>query len=115
MAPMRPLKAATPSSRSARPIGPPSRTTSDRPHTARETSLMSQIDPENSTYVKSRALISTDGEDPRAVLGALRGALDGGPAIGLGMLGEQPSEVEEGTAAVIATSGSTGIPKRVVL
>lgn len=76
---------------------------------------MSQIDPENSTYVKSRALISMDGEDPLALLGALRGALDGGPAIGLGMLGEQPSEVEEGTAAVIATSGSTGIPKRVVL
>ncbi|MGM7697839.1 AMP-binding protein [Microbacterium sp. A84] len=76
---------------------------------------MSQIDPENSTHAKSRALISTDGEDPLALLGALRGALDGGPALGLGMLGDRPDTVADGTAAVIGTSGSSGIPKRVVV
>lgn len=50
-----------------------------------------------------------------AEMEAVRGALDGGPALGLGMLGDEPQDVPEGTAVVIATSGSSGIPKRVIL
>ncbi|WP_300265213.1 AMP-binding protein [Microbacterium sp.] len=47
---------------------------------------------------------------------AVRAALDGDTVLGLGMLGGgQTDAVPEGTAAVIATSGSSGIPKRVVL
>ncbi|WP_029144704.1 AMP-binding protein [Microbacterium luticocti] len=51
---------------------------------------------------------------------ALRGVLDGtGPALGLGMTaspaGHRPVEVPDGTAVVITTSGSTGIPKAVVI
>ncbi len=83
------------------------------------------------------ALIPLAGDDPRAVLVAVRRALDGGPAVGLGMSAastgtggseapvsldgsepvyvRQPIEVPDGTAAVIATSGSTGVPKRVML
>lgn len=57
----------------------------------------------------------TDAEDPKALLEALRHALEGGPALGFGMVGGEPEEVPEGTAVVIATSGSTGVPKRVVL
>ncbi len=54
--------------------------------------------------------------DPRAVLRALRGALLGtGPAIGVGMIAARPVEVAAGTAVVVTTSGSTGIPKSVVL
>lgn len=63
----------------------------------------------------TRPLIALSGDDPPAVLTALRAALDGGPALGLGMLGGAPAEVPVGTAVVIATSGSTGIPKRVML
>ncbi|MDZ8200151.1 AMP-binding protein [Microbacterium sp. SSW1-59] len=56
------------------------------------------------------------GDDPRDVLRALRGALHGaGPALGLGLVGEPPSEVPAGTAVVMTTSGSTGVPKSVVL
>jgi O-succinylbenzoic acid--CoA ligase len=56
-------------------------------------------------------------DDPRDVLRALRGALLGaGPAIALnadqGML---PREVAAGTAVVVTTSGSTGVPKSVAL
>ncbi len=55
-------------------------------------------------------------DDPRDVLRALRAALHGaGPALGLGMTGTSPVEVDAGTAAVVTTSGSTGIPKSVVL
>lgn len=60
-------------------------------------------------------LIPTDADDPAQLRDDLLRALDGGPALGFGMLGEAPSHVDEGTAAVIATSGSSGIPKRVVL
>ncbi|WP_311244939.1 AMP-binding protein [Microbacterium sp. WCS2018Hpa-23] len=61
------------------------------------------------------ALRSTDAEDPAELRDALARALDGGPALGFGMLGDAPSWVSEGTAVVIATSGSSGIPKRVAL
>lgn len=61
------------------------------------------------------ALIPTDAEDPALLREALIGALDGGPALGFGMLGDAPDRVSRGTAVVIATSGSSGIPKRVVL
>ncbi|GAB3600112.1 AMP-binding protein [Microbacterium tumbae] len=61
-------------------------------------------------------LLPLPGDDPRRVQELLRGALDGGPALGLGALPSDPAEqVPDGTAAVITTSGSTGIPKRVVL
>ncbi|GAA5025846.1 AMP-binding protein [Microbacterium fluvii] len=57
------------------------------------------------------------GDDPRDVLRGLRGALHGaGPALALGAAGEPPAaEVAGGTAVVVTTSGSTGIPKSVVL
>ncbi|WEK62239.1 MAG: AMP-binding protein [Candidatus Microbacterium colombiense] len=61
------------------------------------------------------ALIPTDAEDPAQLRDDLARALDGGPALGFGMLDEAPARVADGTAAVIATSGSSGIPKRVVL
>lgn len=61
------------------------------------------------------ALIPTDAEDTRALSESLRAALDGGPALGLGMAGTMPDQVPHGTAAVIATSGSSGIPKQVAL
>lgn len=55
-----------------------------------------------------------DTADARAVLRALRGAVLGaGPAVALG--GAAPREVPAGTAVVVATSGSTGYPKSVVL
>lgn len=60
-------------------------------------------------------LIPTDAENPAQLRDELRRALDGGPALGFGMVAGAPDRVEEGTAAVIATSGSSGIPKRVVL
>ncbi|GAA5206691.1 AMP-binding protein [Microbacterium kyungheense] len=56
------------------------------------------------------------GDDPRDILRALRGALHGaGPALGLGMVEGFPTEVRPGTAVVVTTSGSTGVPKSVVL
>jgi len=56
------------------------------------------------------------GDDPRDILRALRGALHGaGPALGLGMVDGFPTEVRPGTAVVVTTSGSTGVPKSVVL
>ena len=56
------------------------------------------------------------GDDPRDILRGLRGALHGaGPALGLGLVSTFPGEVRAGTAVVMTTSGSTGIPKSVVL
>ena len=56
------------------------------------------------------------GDDPRDILRALKSALHGaGPALGLGMVSELPGEVRPGTAVVVTTSGSTGVPKSVVL
>lgn len=55
-------------------------------------------------------------DDPRDILRALRGALRGsGPALGLGLVGGRAGDVRSGTAVVMTTSGSTGIPKSVVL
>ncbi|GAA3931408.1 AMP-binding protein [Microbacterium soli] len=56
-----------------------------------------------------------DGGDPRAVLEALPAALDGARPLALGFAPEPGNEVPDGTAVVIATSGSSGIPKRVIL
>ncbi|GAA3642684.1 o-succinylbenzoate--CoA ligase [Microbacterium awajiense] len=54
--------------------------------------------------------------DPRRILAAVRAVLSGdGPALGLGLVDRRPAHVGDGTAAVITTSGSTGIPKSVVL
>jgi O-succinylbenzoic acid--CoA ligase len=61
------------------------------------------------------ALTPTDAEDPVALRDLLARALDGGPALGFGMLAGAPDRVPQGTAVVIATSGSSGIPKRVAL
>ena len=61
------------------------------------------------------ALTPTDAEDPAELRDALARALDGGPALGFGMLGDAPTWVPDGTAVVIATSGSSGVPKRVAL
>ncbi|MCH6231037.1 AMP-binding protein [Microbacterium sp. CFH 31415] len=56
------------------------------------------------------------GDDPRDILRALKSALHGaGPALGLGMVSELPGDVRPGTAVVVTTSGSTGVPKSVVL
>jgi len=54
-------------------------------------------------------------EEPRAVLRALRAALGVGPAIALGSGDALPGEVPAGTAVVVTTSGSSGVPKSVVL
>ncbi|MFT4157933.1 MAG: AMP-binding protein [Microbacterium sp.] len=67
------------------------------------------------TSVKSRELMVTDAADPAALREALVRALGDGPALGFGMLGGAPERVPDGTAAVIATSGSSGISKQVVL
>ncbi|MGV2901284.1 AMP-binding protein [Microbacterium sp. AGC62] len=61
------------------------------------------------------ALTTTDAEDPDLLREALQRALEGGPALGLGMVAGAPENVADGIAAVIATSGSSGIPKRVAL
>lgn len=56
------------------------------------------------------------GDDPREILRGLRGALHGaGPALGLGLVGDLPADVRAGTAVVVTTSGSTGVPKSVIL
>jgi O-succinylbenzoic acid--CoA ligase len=54
-------------------------------------------------------------DDPRAVLRALRAALGAGPAVALGAPGALPHDVPAGTAVVVTTSGSSGVPKSVVL
>lgn len=54
-------------------------------------------------------------DDPRDVLRALRAAVLGaGPAVALGA-GGRVDEVPSGTAVVVTTSGSTGVPKSVIL
>jgi O-succinylbenzoic acid--CoA ligase len=55
--------------------------------------------------------VSPDGD----VLGALRDALAGGPALFVGSGGDLPETVEQRIALVVETSGSTGRPKRVML
>ncbi|QLD11247.1 AMP-binding protein [Microbacterium oleivorans] len=62
------------------------------------------------------------GPEPRDVLRALRRTLDGaGPALALGAApvarpaGGAPRSAPAGTAAVVTTSGSTGVPKSVVI
>jgi O-succinylbenzoic acid--CoA ligase len=56
------------------------------------------------------------GDDPRDIVRALKSALHGaGPALGLGLISTLPGEVPPGTAVVVTTSGSTGVPKSVVL
>src|SRR6478752_3476444 len=56
------------------------------------------------------------GDDPRDILRGLRSAIHGaGPALGLGMVRAMPEAVRAGTAVVVTTSGSTGVPKSVVL
>ena len=62
-------------------------------------------------------LEAINGDEPREVLRAVRGAVLGaGPAISLGAADAAlPAEVPAGTAVVVTTSGSTGVPKSVVL
>ncbi|GAA1915863.1 hypothetical protein GCM10009775_05430 [Microbacterium aoyamense] len=56
------------------------------------------------------------GDDPRDILRALKSALHGpGPALALGLVGHVGTEVRAGAAVVVTTSGSTGVPKSVVL
>jgi O-succinylbenzoic acid--CoA ligase len=56
------------------------------------------------------------GDDPREILRSLKAAIHGaGPALGLGMVRSMPAAVRGGTAVVVTTSGSTGVPKSVVL
>jgi len=56
------------------------------------------------------------GDDPRDILRGLKSAIHGaGPALGLGMVRAMPTAVRAGTAVVVTTSGSTGIPKSVIL
>ncbi|WP_329607984.1 hypothetical protein [Microbacterium sp. KUDC0406] len=61
------------------------------------------------------ALHPIDGSDARAVQAALPAALDGARPLALGFAPDAGDEVPDGTAVVIATSGSSGVPKRVVL
>jgi len=56
-----------------------------------------------------------DGDDPQAVRDALPAALDGIRPLALGFTPASDDVVPDGTAAVVATSGSSGVPKRVVL
>ena len=65
-------------------------------------------------------LAQLSGDDPGAVIAALRGMLDGtGPALAIGGpatgAGRAAGAVPDGTGVVVTTSGSTGIPKSVVL
>ncbi|WP_188754726.1 AMP-binding protein [Microbacterium album] len=55
-------------------------------------------------------------DEPRDVLRALRSALGAGPAVALGPAERPlPPEVPAGTAVVVTTSGSSGVPKSVAL
>ncbi len=84
------------SSRSATPTGQTSPTTTDAADAVR--------------------LEAVDAGDARAVLRALRAAVMGaGPAVSLGSTGALPESVPAGTAVVLTTSGSTGVPKAVAL
>lgn len=60
-------------------------------------------------------LQAVDGMDPVAVGGGLAAALDGAAPLALGFAPDPGDEVADGTAVVIATSGSTGVPKKVIL
>ncbi|MFS0735253.1 AMP-binding protein [Microbacterium sp. 1P10UB] len=62
-------------------------------------------------------LAAPAGDDPRDILAAVKSALHGaGPALALGATaGSSPAEVPAGTAVVVTTSGSTGVPKSVIL
>lgn len=60
-------------------------------------------------------LHAVDGADARAVRDALPAALDATRPLALGFDPAPDDVVTDGTAVVIATSGSSGIPKRVVL
>src|SRR5690606_24852797 len=53
--------------------------------------------------------------DPRALWRALPAAIEGTRPLALGFAPDAADHVPEGTAVVIATSGSTGMPKRVIL
>lgn len=53
--------------------------------------------------------------EPRALWRALPAAIEGTQPLALGFTPGAGDTVPEGTAVVIATSGSTGVPKRVVL
>ena len=56
-----------------------------------------------------------DGGKAGPVIAALAAALDGVTPLALGFAPGPEDEVAEGAAVVIATSGSTGVPKKVVL
>lgn len=74
---------------------------------------MRAFSPSNGLPMKLEPVV---GDDPREILRGLRGALHGaGPALGLGLVSAFPAEVRAGTAVVVTTSGSTGVPKSVVL
>ena len=61
-------------------------------------------------------LARLDNPQPRELLAALREAVFGsGPALAIGSAGELPDEIPDGTAVVLTTSGSTGVPKSVML
>lgn len=63
----------------------------------------------------SAAFFTAD-DDPRVVLAALRAAMNGsGPALALGAQIPDDADLPPGTVAVVTTSGSTGVPKSVVL
>ncbi|MDQ4215698.1 AMP-binding protein [Microbacterium sp. ASV81] len=62
-----------------------------------------------------RALATVDPADPVAFRAAVERALDGADPLALGFEPGAQDRVPDGTAVVIATSGSTGVPKRVVL
>ncbi|MGF2948920.1 AMP-binding protein [Microbacterium alcoholitolerans] len=62
-----------------------------------------------------RRLHPIHGDDPRAVRDALPAALDGIRPLALGFSPEPDDVVPDGTAVVVATSGSSGVPKKVVL
>jgi O-succinylbenzoic acid--CoA ligase len=56
-----------------------------------------------------------DGDDPQTVRDALPAALDGIRPLALGFAPASDDVVPDGTAVVVATSGSSGVPKRVIL
>jgi O-succinylbenzoic acid--CoA ligase len=56
-------------------------------------------------------VVSPDGD----VLHAVRDALAGGPALFVGSVRDLPDTVEQRIALIVETSGSTGLPKRVML
>jgi len=60
-------------------------------------------------------LRAVDGGDAFGVLTGLPAALDGAAPLALGFAPRPDDHVPEGAAVVIATSGSTGVPKKVVL